>query len=140
LRDGQSFALAGLLDNSETKTMSKVPGLGDIPVLGNLFRSTQFQKNESELMFIVTTQIVKPVNRDDLPKMPAVESLKKGSLLGGDPKIGITGPTGFITNPSETPKSQATSQPPAQTKPANSSGATEGSPAVANSSPKSPNQ
>src|SRR6266436_5381059 len=142
LRDGQSFALAGLLDNSETKTMSKVPGLGDIPVLGNLFRSTQFQKNESELMFIVTTQIVKPVNRDDIPKMPAVESLKKGSLLGAgvDPKSGITGPTGFITRPSETPKSQAPSQPSAQTKPANSSGATEGSPAVATSSPKSPNQ
>jgi pilus assembly protein CpaC len=142
LRDGQSFALAGLLDNSETKTMSKVPGLGDIPVLGNLFRSTQFQKNESELMFIVTTQIVKPVNRDDIPKMPAVESLKKGSLLGVgvDPKSGITGPTGFITNPSETPKSQNPSQPASPNKPANPSGGTEGSPAVATSLPKSPNQ
>jgi pilus assembly protein CpaC len=142
LRDGQSFALAGLLDNSETKTMSKVPGLGDIPVLGNLFRSTQFQKNESELMFIVTTQIVKPVNRDDIPKMPAVESLKKGSLLGVgvDPKSGITGPTGFITNPSETPKSQTPSQPASPIKPANPSGSTEGSPAVATSLPKSPSQ
>jgi pilus assembly protein CpaC len=142
LRDGQSFALAGLLDNSETKTMSKVPGLGDIPVLGNLFRSTQFQKNESELMFIVTTQIVKPVNRDDIPKMPAVESLKKGSLLGVgvDPKSGITGPTGFITNPSETPKTEAPSQPAAPTKPAKSGDVTEGSPAVATSLPKSPNQ
>jgi pilus assembly protein CpaC len=142
LRDGQSFALAGLLDNSETKTMSKVPGLGDIPILGNLFRSTQFQKNESELMFIVTSQIVKPVNRDDLPKMPAVESLKKGSLLGMgvDPKSGISGPTGFITNPSETPKSQAPAQPAAPTKPAKSGDGTEGSPAVATSLPKSPNQ
>lgn len=142
LRDGQSFALAGLLDNSETKTMSKVPGLGDIPVLGNLFRSTQFQKNESELMFIVTSQIVKPVNRDDLPKMPAVESLKKGSLLGVgvDPKSGITGPTGFITNPSETPKTEAPVQPAAPAKPAKSGNGTEGSPAVATSLPKSPNQ
>ena len=142
LRDGQSFALAGLLDNSETKTMSKVPGLGDIPILGNLFRSTNFQKNESELMFIVTSQIVKPVNRDDLPKMPAVESLKKGSLLGVgvDPKSGITGPTGFITNPSETPKTEAPIQPAAPAKPANPSGNTEGSPAVATSLPKSPNQ
>jgi pilus assembly protein CpaC len=142
LRDGQSFALAGLLDNSETKTMSKVPGLGDIPILGNLFRSTQFQKNESELMFIVTSQIVKPVNRDDLPKMPAVESLKKGSLLGMgvDPKSGISGPTGFITNPSETPKIEAPAQPAAPTKPAKSGNGTEGSPAVATSSPKPPNQ
>ncbi len=100
LRDGQSFALAGLLDNSETQTMSKVPGLGDIPILGNLFRSKQFQKNESELMFIVTAQIVKPVNRDDLPVLPNVENLKKGSLLGIDRKDGqIDGPTGFSTNP-----------------------------------------
>jgi pilus assembly protein CpaC len=99
LRDGQSFALAGLLDNSETKSLSKVPGLGDIPILGNLFKSTQFQKNESELMFIVTAQMVKPVNRDDLPAMPNVESLKKGSLLGMDRKEGqIDGPTGFSTS------------------------------------------
>src|SRR5207237_393617 len=94
LRDGQSFALAGLLDNSETRSLSKVPGLGEIPILGNLFRSKQFQKNESELMFIVTAQLVKPVNRDDLPAIPNVESLKKGSLLGSDRKPGDKGPTG----------------------------------------------
>lgn len=93
LRDGQSFALAGLLDNSETKTLSKVPGLGDIPILGNLFRSTSFQKNESELMFIVTAQLVKPVNRDDLPALPNVENLKKGSLLGLERKPGENGVT-----------------------------------------------
>lgn len=99
LRDGQSFALAGLLDNSETKSLSKIPGLGDIPILGNLFKSTQFQKNESELMFIVTAQLVKPVNRDDLPQIPNVENLKKGSLLGIDRKEGqIEGPTGFSTS------------------------------------------
>ena len=138
LRDGQSFALAGLLDNNETKTMSKVPGLGDVPILGNLFRSTQFQKNESELMFIVTAQVVKPVNRDDLPKMPAVDSLKKGSLLGIDSKTGITGPSGFITSPNETPQTQAPVQPPSQSKPANSVGPT--TPAVATSLPKTPNQ
>ena len=97
LRDGQSFALAGLLDNSETKSLSKVPGLGDVPILGKLFQSTQFQKNESELMFIVTAQMVKPVNRDDLPPIPNVENLKKGSLLGIDRKEGqIDGPSGFI--------------------------------------------
>src|ERR1043166_3905160 len=90
LRDGQSFALAGLLDNSESRTVSKVPGLGNLPIIGNLFKSTDFQKNESELMFIVTAQVVHPVNRDDVPAMPAVESMKKGSLLGisANPQIG----------------------------------------------------
>jgi pilus assembly protein CpaC len=105
LRDGQSFALAGLLDNSESKTLSKVPGLGDIPILGNLFKSTQFQKNESELMFIVTAQLVKPVNRDDLPPIPNVESLKKGSLLGTERSPGINGPTGFILKSDAVPTS-----------------------------------
>jgi pilus assembly protein CpaC len=114
LRDGQSFALAGLLDNNETQSLSKVPGLGDIPILGNLFRSKQFQKNESELMFIVTAQVVKPVNRDDLPRIPAVENLKNGSLLGIEPKSGdVKGPTGFIISqgagqvePTTAPKTQ----------------------------------
>jgi len=116
LRDGQSFALAGLLDNSETQTLSKVPGLGDIPILGNLFKSKQFQKNETELMFIVTAQIVKPVNRDDLPALPNVENLKKSSLLGIDHKEGrIDGPTGFITKPAATTGGDST-QPAAPTK------------------------
>src|SRR5215831_5580362 len=94
LRDGQSFALAGLLDNSETQTVSRVPGLASIPVIGDLFKSKSFQRNESELMFIVTTKVVHPVNRDDLPQLPAVESLKKGSLLGAD----TTAPTNKTTS------------------------------------------
>lgn len=102
LRDGQSFALAGLLDNNETQTLSRVPGIGDIPILGNLFRSKQFQKNESELMFIVTAQLVKPVNRDDLPTLPNVDNMKNGSLLGVEPSKGgasLIGPSGFTTTP-----------------------------------------
>jgi pilus assembly protein CpaC len=96
LRDGQSFALAGLLDNNEQRSLSKVPVLGDIPVLGALFRSKSFQKNETELMFIVTAQMVKPVNRDDLPQMRGIDGLKNGSPLGVEPKgEGITGPTGY---------------------------------------------
>jgi pilus assembly protein CpaC len=99
LRDGQSFALAGLLDNSETQSLSKIPGLGDVPIIGNLFRSKQFQKNESELMFIVTAQMVQPVNRDDVPRLPAVDVLKNGSLLGIEPKSGdLKGPSGFMIN------------------------------------------
>ncbi|HEV7857020.1 MAG TPA: type II and III secretion system protein family protein [Pyrinomonadaceae bacterium] len=98
LRDGQSFALAGLLDNSETKSLSKIPVLGDVPILGALFRSKNFQSNETELMFIVTAQVVKPVNRDDLPQMRGIDGLKTGSPLGIEPKgEGIQGQSGFST-------------------------------------------
>jgi len=112
LRDGQSFALAGLLDNNEIKSLSKVPVLGDIPVLGALFKSKSFTRNETELMFIVTAQLVKPVNRDDLPQMRGVDGLRNGSPLGIEPKgAEIQGKTGFSTTgqhteslPSATPK------------------------------------
>ena len=96
LRDGQSFALAGLLDNNETRSLSKVPVLGDVPVLGALFKSKSFQKNETELMFFVTAQLVKPVNRDDLPQLRGVDGLKNGSPLGVEPKgEGVEGQTGY---------------------------------------------
>src|SRR5688572_9435659 len=115
LRDGQSFALAGLLDNSEVQSLSKVPGLGDIPILGNLFKSKSFQRNESELMFIVTAQMVKPINRDDVPALPNVDNLKKGSLLGLDQKDDpIQGPSGFSTTPGNS-RTQNSSQPLAPT-------------------------
>jgi pilus assembly protein CpaC len=98
LRDGQSFALAGLLDNSETRSISKVPLIGDVPILGNLFKSTQFQKQETELVFIVTADLVKPVDRDDLPNLRGIDGLKNGSPLGIEPKgEGISGSSGFST-------------------------------------------
>ena len=115
LRDGQSFALAGLLDNSETKSLSSVPVLGDIPVLGALFKSKSFQKNETELMFIVTAQLVKPMNRDDLPAMRGIDGLKKGSPLGVEPKDeGIQGRTGFSVTGENTEKSPATTPKPSE--------------------------
>ncbi len=96
LRDGQSFALAGLLDNSEQKSLSKIPVLGDIPVLGALFKSKSYQKQETELIFIVTANLVKPVNRDDLPQMRGIDGLKNGSPLGVEPKgEGIQGQSGY---------------------------------------------
>jgi pilus assembly protein CpaC len=102
LRDGQSFALAGLLDNNETRSFSKIPVLGDIPILGNLFKSSSFQKQETELMFFITAELVKPVNRDDLPQMKGIDGLKNGSPLGIEPKgDGITGKSGFSTGASE---------------------------------------
>jgi pilus assembly protein CpaC len=96
LRDGQSFALAGLLDNSETKTLSRIPIISDIPVLGALFKSKSFEKKETELMFIVTAQMVKPVKTDDLPNMRGIDGLKNGSPLGIEPKSeGIDGQSGY---------------------------------------------
>jgi pilus assembly protein CpaC len=105
LRDGQSFALAGLLDNSETRSLSKIPLIGDIPILGALFNSKSYQKNETELMFIVTAQLVKPVNRDDLPAMKGVDGLKGSSPLGIEKKENpVTGQSGFSTGSADSPQ------------------------------------
>ncbi len=62
LGDGQSFAIAGLLKNETREVINKFPLLGDIPILGALFRSTEFQKNETELIIIVTPHLVKPMD------------------------------------------------------------------------------
>jgi pilus assembly protein CpaC len=62
LADGQSFAIAGLLQDDIKEVVSKFPFLGDIPVLGVLFQSKQFEKNETELIIIVTPHLVKPLN------------------------------------------------------------------------------
>jgi pilus assembly protein CpaC len=62
LGDGQSFAIAGLLRDNVREVVSKFPVLGDIPILGVLFRSTSFQKNETELIVIVTPRLVKPLD------------------------------------------------------------------------------
>jgi pilus assembly protein CpaC len=62
LADGQSFAIAGLLKETMRDAISKFPGLGDIPILGMLFRSRQFQKNETELVIIATPHLVKPLD------------------------------------------------------------------------------
>jgi len=74
LRDGQSFGIAGLLDQRTTAQFSKVPGIGDIPILGQLFRSRSVNKTNSELIVIVTPTIVDPAAAPtaapELPKMP----------------------------------------------------------------------
>lgn len=62
LADGQSFAIGGLMRDNVRETINKYPGLGDIPILGALFRSTSFQKNETELLIIVTPHLVKPLD------------------------------------------------------------------------------
>jgi pilus assembly protein CpaC len=94
LADGQSFAIAGLLKEDLREVVSKFPVLGDIPILGVLFRSTSYQKNETELVIIVTPHLVKPVDmaKQTLPTDAFVEPndfefYLLGSLEGrGEPK------------------------------------------------------
>ncbi|MBS1855782.1 MAG: pilus assembly protein N-terminal domain-containing protein [Acidobacteria bacterium] len=73
LKDGESFAIAGLIDNRVIETVDKVPGFGDMPVLGKLFRSRSTQKSTDELLVLVTPHFVKPLSADEkavLPQMP----------------------------------------------------------------------
>lgn len=70
LKDGQSFAIAGLLKEDMYTSISKIPFFGDIPYLGALFTSKQFEKQETELVVIVTPHIVKPLNPDEIPPLP----------------------------------------------------------------------
>ncbi len=66
LGSGQSFMIAGLLTNNVNSALDKAPGLGDVPILGNLFRSTDFRRGETELVIIVTPYLVKPVDDRDI--------------------------------------------------------------------------
>lgn len=69
LGSGESFMIAGLLSNTSNSSVSKLPGIGDVPILGSLFKSDNWQKNQSELMIVVTPYLVKPVNANDI-KLP----------------------------------------------------------------------
>ena len=74
LRDGESFAIAGLINNQVVETIDKIPGLGDIPILGKLFRSRSTQKSDDELLVVVTPHFVRALTPDEkakLPDMPA---------------------------------------------------------------------
>jgi pilus assembly protein CpaC len=72
LKNGQSFGIAGLLDNRAQVQLSKLPGIGDIPILGNLFRSREISRSNTELIVLVTPHIVDPVNM----KMPPTSTPK----------------------------------------------------------------
>jgi pilus assembly protein CpaC len=128
LSSGQSFAIAGLLQNNNTDTINKVPGLGDLPILGPLFRSTQFQHNESELVIIVTPYLVQPssgrlalptdgyapptdkdvyVNGRTTRQIEASSMAPRAAVGGavpaatpssGLPGNGLIGPAGFVLN------------------------------------------
>jgi pilus assembly protein CpaC len=70
LRDGQSFAIAGLINDQITNQLSKIPGLGDIPLLGKLFQSRNLNKSKTELLVLVTPHVVRPLGPGQLPPLP----------------------------------------------------------------------
>jgi len=85
LQDGQSFVIAGLMDNRVTNIANKIPGLGDIPILGNFFKSKSDHKSNSELMVLCTARRVSPsVQAPKGPAMP-VPTLDQGKFDGKKP-------------------------------------------------------
>jgi pilus assembly protein CpaC len=94
LNDGQSFVIAGLIKNNMTETVKRFPGLGEVPILGALFRSSEFQKDQTELMFVITPRLVKPLATapalpTDMHVPPSRAGVYlKGSLEGAGPANG----------------------------------------------------
>ena len=94
LQDGQSFAIAGLLDNRVVESMSKIPGLSSLPVLGKLFQSKSVSKNNTELLVVVTPEIVQPIPADmpvPMPRMPLPFLKGAPTTAPRTPPISITG-------------------------------------------------
>jgi pilus assembly protein CpaC len=75
LSDGQSFAIAGLLSNQIRSQIEKIPILGDIPILGALFRSVEYRRDETELLVVITARLTKPVAPHELPRLPTEDEL-----------------------------------------------------------------
>jgi pilus assembly protein CpaC len=75
LRDGQSFAIAGLLQANSSTSANQLPWIADVPILGALFRSAQYQKNETDLAIIVTPHLVRPARPIDMVRTPLDDSL-----------------------------------------------------------------
>jgi pilus assembly protein CpaC len=78
LKEGDSLLLSGLILNTESRAISKFPLLGDIPVLGALFRSKNFQNNESELIVIITPFLKKPIVKGEEPDLKAMTTITPG--------------------------------------------------------------
>lgn len=108
LAPGESFMIAGLMRDDINSSIDQIPGAGDIPVLGALFRSTAYKRNETELVISVTPYIVDPMKASDV-KLPTddfrpasfMETIFFGALThdsGGDKDPSLEGPTGFMTD------------------------------------------
>lgn len=105
LRDGESFAIAGLLQRDFGSTVRQVPLLGNIPILGALFRSTEFQKGETELLIVVTPRLVRPIRPDQvrLPTDRVADPDPAATILTGEAYDPLPAyPKGADTTPPET--------------------------------------
>jgi pilus assembly protein CpaC len=98
LKDGESFAIAGLIDNRVIETLSKVPGLGDLPVIGKIFRSRSTQKSADELLVVVTPYFVKPLTPDEKAKLPVMPSTFLPAAVPPGTKKGKGGKTSSTQN------------------------------------------
>jgi pilus assembly protein CpaC len=74
LKDGESFAIAGLIDNRVIETIDKIPGLGSLPILGRLFSSRSTQKSADELLVVITPHFVRPLSPEEKAKLPDMPS------------------------------------------------------------------
>jgi pilus assembly protein CpaC len=84
LRDGQSFAIAGLINNTSQTDTAAVPFLSQLPIIGNLFKSNADRKERTELLVIVTPRLVRPLNPDEVPPLPTLPGkfLPSGEDIG----------------------------------------------------------
>jgi len=82
MQDGQSFVIAGLMDNRVTDLANKIPGLGDIPIIGNLFKTASKQKSKSELMVLVTAKRISPSTTPATGPTPPVKYMDTGKFDG----------------------------------------------------------
>jgi pilus assembly protein CpaC len=106
LSQGQSFAIGGLLDNRETQTFEKIPFIGDVPILGKLFQSIQRTKTNTELIVIVTPEIVAPIPADaPLPKLnyPVPFMASNSNQPMTNPGASVTGAKPLPASPSTMP-------------------------------------
>ena len=90
LRDGQSFAMAGLLYTNHFKNQSQLPWIGEVPVLGALFRSAAFQRKETDLVIIVTPRLVRPTRPGQHLATPLDRRLPSNDVeffLGGQQEV-----------------------------------------------------
>ena len=129
LGSGQSFMIAGLLSNSSQNSIDKAPGLGDVPVLGNLFRSTSYRKGETELVIVVTPYLVKPVDANEI-KLPTdgfrpatdaqrlIANQESDGITGGDrPKPSVAEPDDALPEYGSAPEAPKALEPRAAPKP-----------------------
>ena len=103
LRDGQAFAMAGLIQSDFRDTVNAIPLLGKVPILGALFRSTSYNRNETELVIIVTPRLVRPVKAGTVLTLPTDRVQEPSDLdlflMGTSDKNGTKAPTGPLPGP-----------------------------------------